>query len=128
MPMSIPQQALDQMLATGTMPCHIHHPYDCLTRGLISLLRTVLSISRVYLPVHLLPFLFKLRNIKQRPGFSKLFKQFMLGFIRSLLFGGVYVAIVQLGSCYTKPLHDMKTTGTFNPLISALIAGLALLF
>jgi hypothetical protein len=79
--------------------------------------------SKVYLPVHLLPFLFRLRRLKT----SSDLQHPLLGYLRSLLFAGVYVACAQLLACYFKPLRGGISTG-LNPVLAIFICGSSLIF
>ena len=109
------------IIFTGT---HGHYDTPCNTFLFYRWLDMLKNDNRVYLPVHVVVFLLKLRSAKDKKAKIRAFKKFLEGWIRSLIFASFYGMIGPLAGCYytkirgpAKPWEAFWMIGLFSSFI-----------
>jgi hypothetical protein len=100
MPKVISQQALQTCLETGWLPCQEFHDHDCLSKALAHFLGTFQASLKVYLPIHLVSLLLRLR--KSTAKGSQQLSRFLVAWLKSAAFASSYVMLLAYYICFSK--------------------------
>ena len=111
----------DGIIFTGT---HGHYDTPCNTFLFYRWVDMLKNDNRVYLPVHAVVFLLRLRGAKDKNARLRAFKKFLEGWVRSLLFASFYGMIGPLACCYytdnvgrARPWDAFLLIGMFSSFI-----------
>jgi len=69
------------------------------------LLKNLKNSSKVYIPVHFVYLLLRLRRGGKDLSFKIQLKKILSGFLKSIFFSGIYATVYSVGACYLTKVH-----------------------
>ena len=106
------------------IPCELMHEGSCWATAADRFRRTLLNGLRLYLPIHILPVLFRLKSFRSHP--LKTLQQVALGTFKSAMFVSQTATTMRAALCVMSRLRGKWDK--FNVLIGALFCAISLLW